>query len=175
MASATSGPLSLRDRHIATLKQMLNLNTASLSLMKSTGTDLAWKVLIYDELGQDIISPLLTVKELRDLGVTLHVSLKSDRDPVDEIAAVYFIMPTKDNIARIGKDLAEGLYESYYLNFIAPIPRDLLEDLATAALESNVQQNIAKIYDQYLDFITLEDDLLCLRQAGRDSISYYGK
>jgi hypothetical protein len=30
-------------------------------------------------------------------------SLKSDRDPVDEIAAVYFIMPTKDNIARIGK------------------------------------------------------------------------
>ncbi|CAF4466268.1 unnamed protein product [Rotaria socialis] len=152
---------------------MLNLNTSSLSLMKSTGTDLAWKVLIYDELGQDIISPLLTVKELRDLGVTLHVSLKSDRDPVDEIAAVYFIMPTKDNIARIGKDLAEGLYESYYLNFIAPIPRDLLEDLATAALESNVQQNIAKIYDQYLDFITLEDDLLCLRQAGRDSISYF--
>ncbi|CAF4264369.1 unnamed protein product, partial [Rotaria magnacalcarata] len=70
MASATSGPLSLRDRHIATLKQMLNLNTASSSLMKSTGTDLAWKVLIYDELGQDIISPLLTVKELRDLGVT---------------------------------------------------------------------------------------------------------
>ncbi|CAF3188904.1 unnamed protein product, partial [Rotaria socialis] len=173
MATATSGPLSLRDRHIATLKQMLNLNTSSLSLMKSTGTDLAWKVLIYDELGQDIISPLLTVKELRDLGVTLHVSLKSDRDPVDEIAAVYFIMPTKDNIARIGKDLAEGLYESYYLNFIAPIPRDLLEDLATAALESNVQQNIAKIYDQYLDFITLEDDLLCLRQAGRDSISYF--
>ncbi len=26
-----------------------------------------------------------------------------------------------------------------------------------------------------MDFITLEDDLFCLRQAGRDSISYYGK
>jgi hypothetical protein len=58
---------------IATLKQMLNLNTAPLSVLKPMGTDLAWKVLIYDELGQDIISPLLTVKELRDLGVTLHV------------------------------------------------------------------------------------------------------
>jgi hypothetical protein len=33
----------------------------------------------------------------------LNRSLKSDRDPVDEIAAVYFIMPTKDNITRIGK------------------------------------------------------------------------
>ncbi len=26
-----------------------------------------------------------------------------------------------------------------------------------------------------MDFITLEDELFCLRQAGRDSISYYGK
>ncbi|CAF0875013.1 unnamed protein product [Adineta steineri] len=173
MTSQSIAPLSLRDRHIATLKQMLNLNTSPSTLLKSPGGDLAWKVLVYDELGQDIIGPLLTVKELRDLGVTLHVSLKSDRGPVDEVAAVYFIMPTRDNITRIGKDLAEGLYESYYLNFIAPIPRDLLEDLATAALESNSQQNITKIYDQYLDFITLEDELFCLRQTGRDSVSYY--
>ncbi len=43
------------------------------------------------------------------------------------------------------QDLAEGLYETYYLNFIAPVPRDLLEDLATAALESSTQQNIAKV------------------------------
>lgn len=33
----------------------------------------SWKVLVYDEFGQDIISPLLTVKELRDLGVTAHL------------------------------------------------------------------------------------------------------
>jgi hypothetical protein len=52
---------------------MLNLNTVPSSSVKPSGVDLAWKVLIYDELGQDIISPLLTVKELRDLGVTLHM------------------------------------------------------------------------------------------------------
>lgn len=52
---------------------MLNLNSNSSALLKPTGIDLVWKVLIYDELGQDIISPLVTVKELRDLGVTLHV------------------------------------------------------------------------------------------------------
>jgi len=33
----------------------------------------------------------------------LFSSLKSDRTPVEEIAAVYFVMPTKDNISRIGK------------------------------------------------------------------------
>lgn len=103
---------------------MLNLNASPAHALKSSAVDLAWKVLIYDELGQDIISPLLTVKELRDLGVTLHVSvnhhqridhlsisfcsffcssLKSDRDPVDEIAAVYFLMPTEENITRVAK------------------------------------------------------------------------
>ena len=54
---------------------MLNLNATPSYAVKSSAVDLAWKVLIYDELGQDIISPLLTVKELRDLGVTLHVSV----------------------------------------------------------------------------------------------------
>lgn len=33
----------------------------------------SWKVLVYDEYGQDIITPLLSVKELRDLGVTAHL------------------------------------------------------------------------------------------------------
>lgn len=31
------------------------------------------KVLVYDSYGQSVISPLLNVKQLRDLGVTLHL------------------------------------------------------------------------------------------------------
>lgn len=31
------------------------------------------QVLVYDWFGQDIISPLLSVKELRDMGITLHL------------------------------------------------------------------------------------------------------
>lgn len=52
------------------LKQMLNLNQP---LTKAVATEPSWKVLIYDRAGQDIISPLISIKELRDLGVTLHV------------------------------------------------------------------------------------------------------
>ena len=53
-------------------------------------------------------------------------SLKSDRDPVDEIGAVYFIMPTKDNIARIGKveiDLCEKHFDDACLNILGSIRR----------------------------------------------------
>ena len=37
------------------------------------------QVLVYDKTGQDIIGPLLSVKELRDLGVTLHLLLHSQQ------------------------------------------------------------------------------------------------
>lgn len=49
---------------------MLNLNQPQTKLNSS---EPVWKVLIYDRVGQDIISPLISVKELRELGVTLHV------------------------------------------------------------------------------------------------------
>lgn len=52
------------------LKQMLNLNEPD---SKSEVTMPVWKVLIYDRVGQDIISPLISIKELRDLGITLYM------------------------------------------------------------------------------------------------------
>jgi hypothetical protein len=33
----------------------------------------AWKVLIYDDMCRDIISPLLNIGQLRENGITLHL------------------------------------------------------------------------------------------------------
>lgn len=49
---------------------MLNLNQ---SQTRTISSEPVWKILIYDRAGQDIISPLISVKELRELGVTLFV------------------------------------------------------------------------------------------------------
>lgn len=49
------------------LKCMLNFNVSE------QNDDPQWKLLIYDRAGQNIIAPLFTVKELRALGVTLHL------------------------------------------------------------------------------------------------------
>ncbi|XP_023260165.1 sec1 family domain-containing protein 1, partial [Seriola lalandi dorsalis] len=113
---------------------MLNFNAPPL---KNTAAEPVWKVLIYDRFGQDIISPLLSVKELRDMGITLHLLLHSDRDPIPDVPAIYFIMPTEENIDRICQDLRNQLYEVYYLNFISAISRSKLEDIASAALAAN--------------------------------------
>lgn len=49
---------------------MLNLNTTP---NKVTTTEPVWKIFIYDRVGQDIISPLFSIKELREFGITLHL------------------------------------------------------------------------------------------------------
>ncbi|KAF9808752.1 hypothetical protein SFRURICE_016269 [Spodoptera frugiperda] len=161
---------TLRERQLNALKQMLNLNQP---LTKSVACEPTWKVLIYDRVGQDVISPLISVKELRELGVTLHVQLHSDRDPIPEVPAVYFCAPTEENLGRICQDLDNGVYDQYHLNFISPITRQKLEDLAASAIQSNSAVNIHKVYDQYLNFICLEDDLFIMKHQQSDSLSYY--
>lgn len=160
----------LRSKQIECLKRMLNFNEP---LRESSSAQPTWKVLVYDRFGQDIISPLLTVKELRDLGVTLHLILHSDRDSIPDVPAIYFVFPTEENIGRICQDMQNSLYEKYYLNFISPISRHRLEDLATSALQCGAVEQIVKVVDQYLNYISLEDDFFTVKYHDRSSISYY--
>ncbi|KAF3845469.1 hypothetical protein F7725_008632 [Dissostichus mawsoni] len=159
---------SVREKQTVALKRMLNFNAPPL---KNSAAEPVWKVLIYDRFGQDIISPLLTVKELRDMGITLHLLLHSDRDPIPEVPAIFFVMPTEENIDRICQDLRNQLYESYYMNFISAISRSKLEDIASAALAANAVTQVTKVYDQYLNFITLEDDMFTLCHQNKELIS----
>lgn len=134
-----------------------------------------WKILVYDKYGQDIISPVLSVKDLQELGVTLHVQLHSPRDPVPDVPAIYFCLPTEENLGRIRQDLQNQLYESYYFNFISSISRHRLEELASAAIDAQSVAQVLKVCDQYLNFISLEDDLFILRNQNNEMISYYCK
>ncbi|TGZ61534.1 hypothetical protein CRM22_007946 [Opisthorchis felineus] len=160
---------TLKERQIDALKCMLNFNSPP-----TTSDVPQWKVLVYDQLGRDIISPLLTVKELRSLGVTLHLLLDSPREHIPDVAAVYFVYPSKENVQNICKDFESGRYESYYLNFISPISRESLEQIAQTALSEDCVQQIAKVFDQYTNFVCLEDDLLVLRPFLCNNLpSYY--
>ncbi|XP_073495152.1 sec1 family domain-containing protein 1 [Phyllobates terribilis] len=160
---------SIREKQTVALKRMLNFNVP---VVKSTTGEPVWKVLIYDRFGQDIISPLLSVKELRDMGVTLHLLLHTDRDAIPDVPAIYFVMPTEENVDRICQDLRTQLYESYYLNFISAISRSKLEDIASAALTANTVSHVSKVFDQYLNFITLEDDMFVLCNQNKELVSY---
>uniref|UniRef100_A0A6G1SPT0 Sec1 family domain-containing protein 1 n=1 Tax=Aceria tosichella TaxID=561515 RepID=A0A6G1SPT0_9ACAR len=156
--------LSIRKKQIQEATAMLNLNA---------DLQLDWKFLIYDNIGENIIAPLFTIEDLENLNVTSHLRIQEKRDSVPDVSAVYFVLPTDENIERICQDLASHLYDSYYLNFISPISRSKLEAIADAALLSDSANNVKKVYDQYLNFIALEDDFFILREKDKQLISYY--
>lgn len=158
------------------LKCMINLNAStsySSPASSSSSTEPVWKILVFDRTGQDIISPLLSVKELRELGVTLHVLINNDRDAIPDVPVIYFVLPTEENIKRICQDFKNQLYDSFYLNFITPISRAKLDTLAQTAFQANVTANICKVFDQYTNFVSLEDELFVLKEHDKDCISYY--
>ena len=113
---------SVKERQLEALKQMLSLEGgAGGGARGNNNCEPSWKVLIYDKTGQDILGPLLSVKELRDLGVTLHLLLHSSRDSIPDAPAVYFCLPSDENIQRMCQDMNSQLYGAYYYNFISPI------------------------------------------------------
>ncbi|OII75549.1 SEC1 family protein [Cryptosporidium ubiquitum] len=114
-----------------------------------------WKVLIYDKMGQTILSPLMKVGSLRHHGVTLHIQLNAQKSNIPEVPALYFIKPTQENIDKLCEDLRNLYYESYYVNFISPCTDKLLEYFAKKALETGNANRITKVIDRYLDFVSL--------------------
>ncbi|KAF8377709.1 hypothetical protein HHK36_031093 [Tetracentron sinense] len=154
--------LNLRQKQTNCIIRMLNLNQPSNS--SGNANEEVYKILIYDKFCQDILSPLIHVKDLRKYGVTLYFLIDKDRKSVPDVPAVYFVQANQSNIQRIIADVSRPLYENFHLNFSSSIPRPLLEDLATGTLKSDSIHRISKVHDQYLEFITLEDNIFSLAQ-----------
>ncbi|EGY21057.1 SLY1 protein [Verticillium dahliae VdLs.17] len=167
---------SLRDRQIASLKKILNLNDAidttetdeshvsaiaPSSILTAEGEPI-WKVLCFDDLGRDVCSSVLTVQNLRSLGVTLHTHIGASRHPIPDVPVIYLVEPTPQNLKQITVDLQNGLYSPAYINCLGGIPRAALEDFAAETAAAETSENIAQLFDQYLNFIVEEPDLFRL-------------
>jgi hypothetical protein len=77
-------------------------------------------------------------------------------------SAIYFMLPTQENVEQLCKDLKANLYDQYHVNFIGTTPRALLERLADSALESDSVSLITKVHDQYLGFQALGPTMFAL-------------
>ncbi|CAI7738530.1 unnamed protein product, partial [Closterium sp. NIES-54] len=163
---------SFSDRGLAIGKQidaivrMLNLNSP---VTVTVGGGLAsdgdvYKVLLLDKYSRDLISPLLKVSDLRKHGITLHLMVDADRQPIPDVPAVYFLQPTAGNMQRLVLDATRGTYDKMHLNFTSSVPRLLLEDLAAGTLKANALHRVARVFDQYLEFVCLDHGLFSLGQ-----------
>ena len=81
---------------------------------------------------------------------------------IPDVPVIYLVEPTAQNIQTITSDLSRGLYSPAYINFTSSVPRPVLEDFATQIATAGVSENIAQVYDQYLNFVVSEPDLFSL-------------
>ncbi|KAK8147265.1 Vesicle trafficking between the ER and Golgi [Beauveria asiatica] len=174
---ATKGN-TLRDRQIASLKKILNLNETVDSsegdevlangllapvapILDADGNPI-WKVLVFDDLGRDVISSVMRVSDLRSMGVTMHMHIGTVRHQIPDVPVIYLLEPSPQNMQAITNDLQKGLYSPAYINLLSSMPRVVLEDFATQTATAGTSENIAQLFDQYLNFIVAEPDLFSL-------------
>ena len=155
---------SVKQRQLETVEQILNFNQPVDRTSEFGGVGVGvggtvqnfWKVLVYDDRGRDIVSPLLSVQDLRARGVTLHLNLHARRDVIGAVPAIYLCAPTDANVKRIARDVQDDLYAAYHLNFTQPVPRPLLEQLAALVMETGNAHKISKVNDQFVDFVSYD-------------------
>ncbi|EOB12306.1 SEC1 family transport protein SLY1 [Nosema bombycis CQ1] len=116
------------------------------------------EVLILDKRSQDIISPLIKLNELRDCGVTSYFLINQKRNKIESTPAIYFI--SNNNINSILNDI--DLYSNFHINCVTSIKIRDLEKLGYELSSKGLGLRIGSVYDQFLDFISLQDDLFSL-------------
>jgi len=142
--------------------QEMQRNSMMRMLNVGDGTEYPWKVLISDKFCKEVGFPLIQVGGIRSAGVTLHLNINSERTPLLDTPAVYFVQPTPENVARIAKDVEKGLYPAVYVNFASTTPRQLLEQLAKEVIKSGGMHKVAGIFDRYMSFASLSPTLFTL-------------
>ncbi|KAG2499041.1 hypothetical protein HYH03_003226 [Edaphochlamys debaryana] len=151
--------LNVRAKQAEVVLRALNFNSVP---GKEPASSESYKVLVLDKFTKDIIAPLLRLNDLRKHGVTLHLAMEAERQPIPDVPAVYLVQPTPANVERIVADAVANLYDSMYLNFTVSIPSKLVEQLAAGVVKGGCMSRVSKLYDQYLAFIALEPTLFSL-------------
>mmetsp|Transcript_361 Transcript_361/g.578 ORF Transcript_361/g.578 Transcript_361/m.578 type:complete len:612 (+) Transcript_361:116-1951(+) len=149
--------MDIQEKQREVLMRMLQLGGENASM--------TWKVLIFDERCMKVLSSIFHVQQLQKHGVTVMMRLQDKRERIDDTPAVYFIEPTQENIARVARDCAHKLYDQVHLNFCFPLSRNLIQDLAKQTIEGGAHKRIARVFDQYTDFVALDQRLVSLGMA----------
>ncbi|CAD26234.1 similarity VACUOLAR PROTEIN SORTING-ASSOCIATED PROTEIN (SEC1 FAMILY) [Encephalitozoon cuniculi GB-M1] len=121
-----------------------------------------WKILVLDSRTQQIIGPLMKVSELRECGITAHFLVTQERHPISNTPAVYFV----ESADGVLDDVLAELYSEYYLNFATSVTRGEIESLGLGLSERGLGLRIRSVYDQFVDFIALQDDMFTLGMKG---------
>ncbi len=170
LSGPQAGASSLKSSQLAAVTHMLSSPSDSDAASPSSSSS-PWKILIYDSHCRSIISPLLSVSQLRSPGVPLHLLPHSEREPIPDVPAVYFVQPTQENLTVIARDCQKQLYQCAHLHFATRLERPLMEQFARLVVNTVGFDTIASVHDQFVDSVCHAQGLFSLN-VGQSYVVY---
>ncbi|PNW76570.1 hypothetical protein CHLRE_11g467699v5 [Chlamydomonas reinhardtii] len=131
------------------------------SVQDTTGG--GWKVLIVDKFTTRVLSSTLRMSDIMDSGVSVVEDLAKAREPMQQ-AAVYFIQPTPESIARVLDDFGgpegkagvgkgKSLYPSAHIFFSNKLPAEAVEKLKA---NPRLLKALKTLKELNLEFLTID-------------------
>ncbi|CAG9464851.1 unnamed protein product [Pedinophyceae sp. YPF-701] len=143
--------------------RLLHFNaTPPAASARASPSEESYKVLVLDSFTRSLLSPLIRVGDLRRHGVTLHLLIDAERQAIPDVPAVYLVLPTEQNVQRIVQDAATSTYSEVHVNFVSHATPQVMQAMAAAAVQHRCVEKIAKVFDQYLSFVSLEPSFFSL-------------
>jgi vacuolar protein sorting-associated protein 45 len=112
------------------------------------------KVLLLDTETIRSVSTALSQSDILEQEVYLVQRIDSEekREHLPHLKAIAFLRPTRENIARLRRELKEPCFGAYHLYFTNRVEDMRLQDLA----EGDVKELVACVHEAFGDFIALE-------------------
>lgn len=123
-----------------TLKSIFNLGA-------NEGDELAncFKVLVFDDYVYEILCPLMKVQSLREENISFSLNIKSKKERIADVMAVYLVQPNSQNFKLIKNDMINCVFDNYYFAFVDYCGESLMKEFFSILLETNQYKSVYKI------------------------------
>ncbi|MFS8003772.1 putative sec1-like protein [Helianthus anomalus] len=112
-------------------------------------------VLIMDKVTVRVMSHSCKMAELTEEGISLVEDINKRRQPLPNLDAVYYIQPTKENIAMLLADMAgkSPLYKDAYIFFSSSVSKELIADIKK---EPSIKPRLRAMKEMNLEYFAID-------------------
>ena len=119
-----------------------NFSEAPRLFVSNSDIDYCFKVLVLDDSTFKFLSPLLKKATLTKYNICLITNLNEEKDVMNNMMAIYIVMPSSNNFSAILKDMKDNIYQNYSINFIEKPDDNLLEQFLSNIIKLDIYKNI---------------------------------
>ncbi|KAG6405718.1 hypothetical protein SASPL_133310 [Salvia splendens] len=114
-----------------------------------------YQVLIMDKLTVRIMSYACKMADITEEGVSLVEDIHKRRQPLPSMDGIYFIQPTKENIAIFLSDMSgrSPLYKKAFVFFSSPVSRELVAQIKK---DGSVLPRIGALREMNLEYFAID-------------------